>query len=78
VTGWAGLDPGEVVRSAIESGDLTGARDVASFIDTRARQRVSPLLPRPQGPWSDRVPLLPDPERHQHLVKLAAMMDDRK
>jgi hypothetical protein len=74
----AGLDPGQVVRSAIESRDLTGARDVASVIDARIRQRVYPLLPQPQGPWSDRVPLLPDPERHQYLVELAAMMDDRK
>ena len=74
----AGLDPGEVVRSAIESRDLTGARDVASVIDARIRQRVYPLLPRPQGPWSDRVPHLPDPQRHQYLVEIAAMMDDRK
>ena len=74
----AGLDPGEVARSAIESRDLAGARDIASVIDARIRQRVHPLLPRPQGPWSDRVPHLPDPQRHQYLVKIAAMMDDRK
>jgi AAA domain/TrwC relaxase len=74
----AGLDPGEVIRSAMESRDLTGARDVASVIDARIRQRVYPLLPRPQGPWSDRVPRLPDPQRHQYLAELAAMMDDRK
>jgi hypothetical protein len=74
----AGLDPGEVVRSAIQSRDLTGARDVASVLDARIRQHVYSLLPRPQGPWSDCVPHLPDPQRHQYLVQLAAMMDDRK
>jgi hypothetical protein len=74
----AGLDPAEVARSAIESRDLAGARDIASVVDARIRQRVHPLLPRPQGRWSDRVPHLPDPQRHQHLVTIAAMMDDRK
>jgi conjugative relaxase-like TrwC/TraI family protein len=74
----AGLDPGEVVRSAIESRDLAGTRDVASVIDARIRPRVYPLLPQPQGPWSDRLPHLPEPQRHQYLVELAAMMDDRK
>jgi hypothetical protein len=74
----AGLDPGEVVRSAIQARDLTGARDVASVVDARIRRRVYPLLPQPQGPWSDRVPHLPDPQRHRHLAELAAMMDDRK
>jgi hypothetical protein len=74
----AGLDPAEVIRSAIDSRDLTGARDIASVIDARIRPRVYPLLPRPQGPWSDRVPQLRDPQRHQYLTEIAAMMDDRK
>src|SRR5262249_3374234 len=59
----AGLDPAEVIRSAIESRDLAGARDIASVIDARIRPRVHPLLPRPQGAWSDRVPHLSDPRR---------------
>ena len=74
----AGLDPAEVIRSAIESRDLAGARDIASVIDARIRQRVHPLLPQPQGPWSSRVPQLPDPGRHAYLAEIAAMMDDRK
>ena len=74
----AGLDPAEVARSAIESRDLAGARDIASVIDARIRQRVHPLLPQPQGPWSGRVPQLPDPGRHAYLTEIAAMMDDRK
>ena len=74
----AGLDPAEVTRTAIGSRDLVGARDIASVLDTRIRHRVHPLLPQPQGPWSERVPHLPDPRRHQHLTAIAAMMDDRQ
>jgi hypothetical protein len=74
----AGLDPAEVARTAIESRDLAGARDVASVIDARIRQRVYPLLPRPQRPWAGRVPELADPGRHAYLAEIAKMMDGRK
>ena len=74
----AGLDPAEVTRTAIASRDLAGARDIASVLDARIRQRVDPLLPQPQGPWAERVPQLPDPERQAYLAELAAMMDGRK
>jgi AAA domain len=74
----AGLDPGEVARTAIESQDLAGSRDVASVIDARIRQRICPLLPQPQGAWASRVPHLPDPDRQAYLAEIAAMMDDRK
>jgi hypothetical protein len=74
----AGLDPAEVTRSAIQSRDLAGARDIASVIDARIRQRICPLLPHPQGPWSDRVPQSPDAERQAYLAEIATMMDDRK
>jgi hypothetical protein len=73
----AGLDPAEVIRTAIASRDLAGSRDVASVIDARIRQRVYPLLPQPQGPWANRVPQLPDPARQAYLTEIAAMMDDR-
>ncbi len=74
----AGLDPAEVTRTAIASRDLAGARDIASVLDARIRQRVDPLLPQPQGPWAERVPQLPDPEHRAYLAELAAMMDSRK
>src|SRR5690348_1835102 len=74
----AGLDPAEVTRTAITSRDLAGARDIASVLDARIRQRVDPLLPQPQGPWVERVPQLPDPERQAYLAEIAAMMDGRK
>ena len=74
----AGLDPAEITRTAIASRDLAGARDIASVLDARIRQRVDPLLPQPQGPWAERVPQLPDPERRAYLAEIAAMMDGRK
>src|SRR5207247_9209736 len=74
----AGLDPADVSRTAIASRDLGGARDIASVLDARIRPRVYPLLPQPQGPWAERVPQLPNPERRAYLTELAAMMDGRK
>ena len=73
----AGLDPAEVLRTAIASRDLAGARDIAAVLDARIRPRVDPLLPQPQGPWASRVPRLPDPARQAYLAEIAAMMDDR-
>lgn len=73
----AGLDPAEVTRTAIQSRDLAGARDIAAVIDARIRQRVHPLLPQPQAPWSERVPQLADPVRQAYVAEIAAMMDDR-
>ena len=73
----AGLDPAEVIRTAIASRDLAGSRDIAAVLDARIRPRVDPLLPQPQGPWAGRVPRLPDPDRHAYLAQIAAMMDDR-
>ena len=70
--------PAEVTRTAIASRDLAGARDIASVLDTRIRQRVDPLLPQPQGPWTERVPQLPDSEHRAYLAEIAAMMDGRK
>ena len=74
----AGLNSAEVARTAVESRDLASARDIASVIDARIRQRVYPLLPQPQGRWADRVPQLPDAERQTYLTEIAKMMDGRK
>jgi hypothetical protein len=73
----AGLDPAEVLRTAVAARDLAGARDIASVLDARIRPRVHPLLPQPQGPWTGRVPQLPDPDRLAYLAEVAAIMDDR-
>jgi len=74
----AGLDPAEVTRTAIASRDLAGARDIASVLDARIRQHIDPLLPQPQGPWTERVPQLPNLEHRAYLAEIAAMMDDCK
>ena len=73
----AGLDPAEVIRTAIASRDLAGSRDIAAVLDARIRPRIDPLLPQRQGAWAGRVPRLPDPARHAYLARIAAMMDDR-
>jgi hypothetical protein len=72
----AGLDPAEVIGTAVAARDLAGARDIAAVLDARIRPRVHPLLPQPQGPWARRVPDLPDPDRRAYLAQVAAMMDD--
>jgi hypothetical protein len=72
-----GLDPAEVLRTAVASRDLAGARDIAAVLDARIRPRVNPLLPQPQRSWASRVPQLPDPQRQAYLTQIAAMMDDR-
>jgi len=74
----AGLDPGGVVRQAVDSRSLAGARDLASVLDARIRQMTGALFPQPQRPWSERVPVVADPERLQFLTELAAAMDARK
>jgi hypothetical protein len=73
----AGLDPTEVIGTAVASRDLAGARDIAAVLDARIRPRTGPLLPQTQGSWASRVPQLPDPGRQAYLAQIAAMMDDR-
>jgi conjugative relaxase-like TrwC/TraI family protein len=73
----AGLDPAEVIRTAVASRDLAGARDLAAVLDARVRPHTGPLPPQAQGPWASRVPQLSDPARQAYLAQIAAMMDDR-
>jgi hypothetical protein len=73
----AGLDPAEVIRTAIASRDLARSRDIAAVLDARVRPRIDPLVPQPLDPWTGRVPNLPDLSRRTYLTQIAAMMDDR-
>jgi hypothetical protein len=73
----AGLDPAEVIGSAVASRDLAGSRDIAAVLDARIRPRVHRLLPQPQGSWAERMPDLADPDRRAYLAQIATMMDDR-
>jgi conjugative relaxase-like TrwC/TraI family protein len=74
----AGLDPQQVLNSAVAERDLAGSRDVASVIDARLRARINPLIPQPAGPWSAQIPDIADPERQAFATDVAAMMDQRK
>jgi len=57
----AGLDPAEVIGTAIAVRDLAGARDIASVLDARIRQRVHPLLPSRKAPGPAASPRCPIP-----------------
>jgi hypothetical protein len=73
----AGLDPEEVLPTAIGERDLAGVRDVASVVDARIRRRLAGMVPLPQPPWSARVPRVR--AAHQAYVQeLASAMDARK
>ena len=73
----AGLDPAE--SSAPPSPPATWPDPATSPPSSTpaSATRIDPLLPQPQGPWTSRVPQLPDPARQAYLTGIAALMDDR-
>ncbi|MHB1430528.1 MAG: MobF family relaxase [Streptosporangiaceae bacterium] len=74
----AGLDVREVIREAVVSRSLAGARDVAAVLDARIRDRVSPLVPLARQPWTQPVRCIADAERQQYVAELARAMEARK
>ena len=76
----AGQDARDVLRGAVDSRALAGARDVAAVIDDRIRKQadVERLVPLPRGRWSDQVPQVDDPAQQKYLSQLAAAMDGRE
>jgi conjugative relaxase-like TrwC/TraI family protein len=74
----AGEDPVRAVREAVAVRDLAGARDIPAVIDSRLRQSVHGLAPRPGFRWSDRVPEVADPEIRDYLAQLATLMEERR
>jgi hypothetical protein len=74
----AGLNARQVVAQAVAERDLAGARDVASVLDARIRQRIAGMVPAAKLPWSARAPRLADPNRDAYLAQIARMMDERK
>jgi hypothetical protein len=74
----AGLDPAEVVRSAVDGAPLTGSRDVAAVMDYRVRRATMGLVPDTVQPWSEQVPEVDSPVLQQFLGELAAAMDERQ
>jgi hypothetical protein len=73
----AGLDPEEVLTTAIGERDLAGVRDVASVVDARIRRRVAGTVPLQQPLWSERVPRV-RAEHQAYVHELALAMDARK
>jgi hypothetical protein len=73
-----GEDPARVVREAVQSRDLAGARDIPAVIDARMRRSVNTMTPRPGGQWADRVPEAADPQIREYLGQLATLMDERR
>ena len=73
----AGLDEVKVLRLAVVSRSLDGARGPARVIDSRVRRMTEHTLPRIQATWAERVPPMGDPDLDQYMTALAAAMDDR-
>jgi len=74
----SGLDCADVVRQALASSSLEGARDVASVLDARIRKAHPSPVPLPPGPFADQVPAARDPQAQRFMDELAAAMDGRK
>jgi conjugative relaxase-like TrwC/TraI family protein len=73
----AGLDGDDVLRQAVESRSMIGARDVARVLDSRVRRRLNGVQPQLPGRWTDRVPDTGSAELNRYLRELAEAMDDR-
>jgi AAA domain/TrwC relaxase len=73
----AGLDPGQVIRDAVNGRPLTGARDVAAVVDSRIRDAIAGVVPLVPGRWVDQVPPVADPAIRAHLQRRAEQMDAR-
>jgi hypothetical protein len=73
----AGLDGRQVLRRAVASRSLAGARDTARVLDARIRRALDGVLPHPAGPWAGRVPHTGSAELNRYLTEVAEAMDDR-
>jgi hypothetical protein len=73
----AGLDPAEVIRAAVSSNTLAGARSIAGVLHKRLSKIVDSLVPLPQRPWTDRPRQFEDPEIAEHEAALRRAMDER-
>jgi hypothetical protein len=73
----AGLDGGQVLRRAVATRSMAGARDVARVLDARIRRVLDGVLPYSPGRWAGRVPDAGSAEMKRYLAELAEAMDDR-
>jgi conjugative relaxase-like TrwC/TraI family protein len=74
----AGLDAEQVIRRAVESRSLAGARDHASVIDARIRPNIGTAVPSRARKWAEQAPQVGNPEMGHFLHNLADAMDARK
>jgi conjugative relaxase-like TrwC/TraI family protein len=73
----AGLDGAQVLRRAVASRSMSGARDVARVLDSRVRHMLDGVQPQPFRPWTERVPSTDSADLDRYLRELAEAMDDR-
>ncbi len=73
----AGFDGSDVLREAVASRSMAGARDVARVLDARVRRMLDGIQPEPSGRWIDRVPRTGSADLNRYLRELAEAMDDR-
>lgn len=73
----AGLDGTQILRQAVASRSMAGARDVARVLDSRIRHMLDGIQPEPSGHWADRVPDTGSADMNRYLRELAEAMDDR-
>jgi len=67
----AGLDAGEVLRTAIKSRSLAGVEDISKVLYSRLGKLVNPLVPAAPKPWTERVPAMHDPQLQKYMKELA-------
>jgi hypothetical protein len=73
----AGMDTGDVLRSAIGMRSLDGAEHIARVIDARIRRMTAHAVPQARWPWEQQIPKTADPEISRFLAGLAQAMRDR-
>ena len=72
-----GLDATRVLRQAIKSRSLAGARDVARVLDHRVRRLTGHRPPAGHATWASRTPAVGSPDLDRYLTEVAQAMDDR-
>jgi len=73
----AGLDGAQILRQAVASRSMAGARDIARVLDSRVRRMLNGIQPAAPGRWADRVPCTSSADLDRYLRELADAMDDR-
>jgi hypothetical protein len=73
----AGHDADEVLRRAVTSRELDGARSVAAVLHSRVRRIVGTPEPLAAASYAARTPAIADPQADRLARDLAAAMDDR-